>query len=249
MTLHIKQIQLEKTDSTNRYIQEIPLSEDELLVVSARFQTSGHGQKGNSWEAEEGKNLLISLAFRAPFVPPERQFVLSQAVSLSIRATLCDYIPQRELLYIKWPNDIYYEDKKICGFLVTCDWEGRRIGRCIIGIGLNINQEHFMGDAPNPISLMQIVEKKINIEEVRDKLLHYITYYYKELEGQQFDSIEQAYFRVLYHRDGSHLYKDKEGELFKAEITGIDHQGLLFLRDEQGKERHYAFKEVVQYSD
>lgn len=245
MELTVKRIQLTTTDSTNRYICNLPVAGNELVVVSASFQTSGHGQKGNSWEGERGKNLLVSFAFRAPFVPAERQFLLSQALSLSLRDTLREYIPDGENIRIKWPNDIYYKNGKICGFLVTCDWENGIIGRCIAGIGLNINQEQFISDAPNPVSLKQIIHKETPVGEIRERLIYYILHYYNHLKNHEFEWVETNYARSLYHREGFHLYKDKNGE-FRAEIKGVTPQGVLILRDDKGEERRYAFKEVVQ---
>lgn len=243
--MNIKQIQLDTTDSTNHYILHVPLQENELVSVSALFQTRGHGQKGNFWEAEYGKNLLISIAFRASCVPVDRQFILSQALSLSIFDTLCQYIPHKENIYIKWPNDIYYNNKKICGFLVSCDLEGMQIGRCIAGIGLNINQETFRSDAPNPVSLKQIIHDETPLNNVQQVLIRHIIHYYTLIKSNNFQIIEQDYFKHLYHKEGFHFYRDKDG-IFSARITNINHQGILYLRDTEGKERCYAFKEVEQ---
>lgn len=248
MKLDIKNIVLNKVDSTNTVIRKFTVKEGQLLTVAAAYQTGGYGQKGNTWESEEGKNLLFSMIFYAGFVPADRQFLISQAVSLSIRKALADYIPDEEMITIKWPNDIYYKDKKICGFLVSCDIEDGCLTLCTIGIGLNINQETFTSDAPNPISLKQIIHSEKNITEIKLKILHYFERYYDILHHNTFSSIEKAYAYHLYHRQGMHQYKDKQG-LFMAEIRQINSQGILTLRDDAGKERHYAFKEVIQLPD
>lgn len=243
--MEVRYIQLNTVDSTNNVIQKIPVQDNELVVVTARFQTNGYGQKGNHWEAADGQNLLMSMAFRAGFIPIERQFLLSQALSLSIRDTLCYYIADKEHIYIKWPNDIYYKDRKICGFLVTCDIEGNQTGRCIIGIGLNINQTEFTSNAPNPVSLRQIIHKETKVDEVRTKLLQNILNHFSQLGKKHYAQIETLYFQHLYHRNGFFDYKDKNGK-FKAEITSVSPQGILCLRDENCQERRYAFKEVTQ---
>lgn len=247
--MQLKEIHLDTTDSTNSYIQTIPVGDNELIAVTAGFQTCGHGQKGNHWESEKNKNLILSLAFRAPFIPIAQQFLLSQALSLSIRQTIEDYLTSdKEQMLIKWPNDIYFKNRKICGFLVTCDLKNTTIGRCIAGIGLNINQEIFTSDAPNPVSLRQIIHHDTPVEQIQKKLISYFLDYYKQLQEGKFKEIESIYYHYLYHRKGLHAYKDNNGR-FNAEITGVSPQGILSLRDEDGQIRHYAFKEVVQYTD
>lgn len=248
MKLDIKNIVLDKVDSTNTVIKRFNIKKDQLLTVAAKYQSGGYGQKGNSWESRDGENLLFSMIFYADFIPAGRQFLISQAVSLSIRKALCAYIPNEDMITIKWPNDIYYGDKKICGFLVSCDIEEGHLGLCTIGIGLNINQDSFASDAPNPISLKQIIHAEKNITEIKLKIISYFEKYYNILDRKAFSTIERAYDYHLYHRKGMHHYKDGQG-LFMAEITQIDPQGLLSLRDSEGKERQYAFKEVVQLPD
>ena len=149
-------IALEETDSTNRYISqlcnELQESVAELTTVTAEFQTAGKGQRGNTWEAERGKNLLFSFVLYPTFLEARRQFILSQIVSLSIKEELDRWSDE---ITIKWPNDIYWRDKKICGILIENDLSGHFIGRSISGIGININQNEFHSDAPNPVSQKQ----------------------------------------------------------------------------------------------
>ena len=128
-------IALDETDSTNRYISqlcnELQESVAELTTVTAEFQTAGKGQRGNTWEAERGKNLLFSFVLYPTFLEARRQFILSQIVSLSIKEELDRWSDE---ITIKWPNDIYWRDKKICGILIENDLSGHFIGRSISGI-------------------------------------------------------------------------------------------------------------------
>ncbi len=125
-------IALDETDSTNRYISqlcnELQESVAELTTVTAEFQTAGKGQRGNTWEAERGKNLLFSFVLYPTFLEARRQFILSQIVSLSIKEELDRWSDE---ITIKWPNDIYWRDKKICGILIENDLSGHFIGRSI----------------------------------------------------------------------------------------------------------------------
>jgi len=151
-------IRLHSTDSTIDFLKHYrPVSPKDMILVTADFQTAGRGQAGNSWESEAGKNLLFGLLFHPREVEANRQFILSQAVALSICETLSDYA---EDIRIKWPNDIYWKDRKICGMLIENTLVGRCIENCIIGAGININQQTFCSDAPNPVSLRQITGKE-----------------------------------------------------------------------------------------
>ena len=165
-------IDLEETDSTNRYLSDLcdntPTAPIEYTTVTARFQTSGKGQRGNSWESEAGQNLLFSTVLYPRFVEARRQFVLSQIVSLAVKEELDTYT---EGISIKWPNDIYWHEKKICGMLIENVLEGNRIGRCIPGIGINLNQTIFRSPAPNPVSLKQITGRDYDAPTVLNGFL------------------------------------------------------------------------------
>ena len=156
-------IVLDETDSTNRYISQLCNNPQkavaELTTVSAEFQTAGKGQRGNSWEAEKEKNLLFSFVLYPTFLEARCQFILSQIISLSIKEELDRWSDE---ITIKWPNDIYWRDKKICGILIENDLSGHFIGRCISGVGININQKEFHSDAPNPEAGANLLQRSAN---------------------------------------------------------------------------------------
>ena len=158
-------IHISETNSTNSYLQNFCAKEktEEFTTVAADYQTSGRGQRGNSWESEPHKNLLFSFVLFPEFLEARRQFLISQIVSLAIKEELDTYTDD---VSIKWPNDIYWKEKKICGILIENDLIGRNISRSIAGIGININQEEFHSPAPNPVSLYQITGKQYDIYEV-----------------------------------------------------------------------------------
>lgn len=182
-------IALEETDSTNQYISQLcnNLKEDvaELTTVTAEFQTSGKGQRGNTWEAEKGKNLLFSFVLYPTFLEARRQFILSQMVSLAIKEELSRWSDD---ITIKWPNDIYWKDKKICGILIENEIAGHHIERSIAGIGININQETFHSDAPNPVSLKQITGREHDRHEILAHILRRVEIYYKGLQLEDFNA-------------------------------------------------------------
>jgi BirA family biotin operon repressor/biotin-[acetyl-CoA-carboxylase] ligase len=225
-------------------VEELPHG----YCISADFQTSGHGQATNRWESEDGKNLLFSLLLRPIVIPAAEQFVITELVTLAIINALQDYI--RQQITIKWPNDIYVGDKKLCGILIENALCGPTIDTCIVGIGININQELFVSDAPNPVSLKQLNGRDNDRGEILEEIYQNILDYYDYLaDNWQKNDIKQSlhyeYMNSLYRRIGYHNYSTPEGEHFRAEIEDIGPQGHLTLRLESGEQRIFAFKEVI----
>ncbi len=213
----------------------------EYSVVITNHQFAGKGQKGNSWESEKGKNLTFSLLLKPHFMLAQDQFVISKIVCLGILDFLKQY---SDSFSIKWPNDIYYNNLKIGGVLIENSLYSSFIGTSVVGIGLNINQDKFISDAPNPVSLKNIIHKKSDLDIVLKQIVDNIfTYYTQIIDVNDFDVINQKYFNSLFRREGLFCYKDAEGE-FKARITGISDYGQLILCKENGHEQTYSFKEV-----
>lgn len=239
---------LDKTDSTNRYLDRLCDNRQEAVAefttVTAGFQTAGKGQRGTMWEAEEGKNLLFSFVLYPTFLESRRQFVLSQVVSLAIKEELGEWADE---ITIKWPNDIYWKDKKICGILIENNLSGRCISRSIPGVGINVNQESFCSGAPNPVSLKQITGKEHDCREILARILKRVQIYYNGLHPESFDvcsaEISNRYARSLFRHSGFHPYEDAGGR-FLARMLRVEQDGCFVLEDESGKERKYLFKEV-----
>lgn len=235
-------IHIEETDSTNNYLSEISENQPvaEFTVATADFQTAGKGQRGNSWEAAKGKNLLFSFVLYPSFLEARKQFILSQIVSLSIKEELDQWTDH---ISIKWPNDIYWKDKKICGILIENDLTGMYLSRCISGIGVNINQEKFLSNAPNPVSLRQITGQEYDCLWILNNIMQRFTAYYSSLKLGKTDYITQGYQDALFRKEGMYRYSDAQGE-FLARIVGVEADGHFILQDESGKIRRYVFKEV-----
>lgn len=247
---------LNTTDSTSLELRR-RMSAEELphgYCISADFQTAGHGQATNRWESEEGKNLLFSILLRPTIIPAADQFVITEFVTLAIINCLQDYI--RQQITIKWPNDIYVGNKKLCGILIENALCGSTIDTCIVGIGININQELFVSDAPNPVSLKQLNGRDNDREEIFGEIYQNIIRYYDyyvsmvdSFDNSQLSTVRQSlhyeYMNNLYRRTGYHNYSTPEGEHFRAEIEDIGPQGHLTLRLESGEQRIFAFKEVI----
>ena len=236
-------IVLAETTSTNTYLAALCQKEAcaELTTVYSSFQSAGRGQRGNSWESEAGKNLLFSFVVYPEFLETHRQFYLSQVTALALHDVLSSYT---EGISIKWPNDIYWKDRKICGMLIENDLSGQHLYCSVVGIGHNINQEIFRSDAPNPVSLTQITGKVYDREEVLARFLRIFFNYYFLLLQEKEEEIRTAYMAALYHGDGYYFYIDENGS-FEARIHAIEPTGHLILQLRDGERRRYAFKEVT----
>ena len=236
-------IHLNETHSTNSYLRELIMREKEQpegTVVITDYQTAGRGQKGNSWESERGKNLTFSILLHPNHIPPGKQFILSQLISIAIVGVLKKY--DRHFT-IKWPNDIYWKEKKIAGMLIEVDLTGSSLSNAIIGIGININQRHFKSDAPNPVSLTQITGKEHNLSELLEKILDSIVDEYNKYTPDNEEEIRQKYMALLFRNKGVYPYLYGE-EIFNASIEGIEPNGQLILKKENGSIHTFAIKEI-----
>lgn len=236
-------IHLSDISSTNDYLQQQPTPmPDAMTVAVASHQTAGRGQGSNRWESEAGKNLLFSILTSPVSVPVAQQFVLSMAGALALKQVLDRYTGD---ITLKWPNDIYWRNRKISGTLIETSVGGKTLKRCIYGIGLNVNQRQFLSDAPNPVSLLNITGKETPLDLLLDEILQSFDHYYALAVGGKHDVIVTQYNAALFRRQELHTYKDAAtGELFDAAIHHVGTDGLLHLVDSKGISRTYALKEV-----
>jgi len=220
---------IKTTHSTNTLLKELIAKGEEPKFIYAGYQTAGRGQTGNSWESEEGKNLLCSI-----LLPPNKNlYFLNIAVGVALLHVI------GEDFTIKWPNDIYFGDKKAAGILIENAIIGNEIKYSIAGIGLNVNQTTFVSDAPNPISLKQIRGREYDIECLMNQLLEAI----HTVLNQPEQDVWAYYKSHLYRREGFWAYEDKNG-IFEAAIQDVLPTGEIVLQDQEGKERKYHFKQI-----
>lgn len=234
-------ISLDSIDSTNNYAANlIKLSlPPEGTVITAQIQTAGRGQRLSFWESEEGANLLCSFILYPSFILPSEQFALSQAVSLAIRET-AEELTQKPS-FVKWPNDIICQDKKLSGVLIETSWTGNRMSYCIAGIGLNINQEKF--ECAKAISVRQITGQVCDMERALVLLIEHLEKYYIKLKSGGSREISNEYLKHLYRfaTPTSFIFEEKE---ITATIIGVDHLGRLKLRTADNNFIICDFKEI-----
>lgn len=226
--------------STNTQAEQLFPEElkDKRVILTYR-QNSGRGQALNRWESEPGKNISITVVLRPEAYEASKQFAVSMVCALGV----CDFIGHYvKGASVKWPNDVYVGDRKICGILIEHAIAGRFISRSLCGIGVNINQAFFCSDAPNPVSLFQLTGQQMDLEKALAELLVCIDQRYRQMKD--YDVLEKDFLSNLYRRQGVYKWEDAGGE-FEASIEQVDEYGRLVLRDVKGEKRVYGFKEVV----
>lgn len=236
-------IHIQETTSTNDYLQQKIKNEllEEGSVLVCDFQTQGRGAANNKWESEKNKNLLFSMLLYPDFVEIKKQFIISQVVSLG----LVDYLNTITSGFtVKWPNDIYWQDEKIAGILIENNLRNNFLSESIIGIGLNINQMKFLSDAPNPVSLKNIMGFDYDLGIVLTDVQKSIFARYLQLLQGGTSLIQKDYKKAMYRNEGFYLYEDKNG-VFLAKIHQVKEEGFLVLETENKEKRQYAFKEVL----
>ncbi len=238
-------LHLDETDSSNSHLTRL-LGEDEAIeegfTIWVDSQTAGRGQIGNTWLSEKGENLLFSILLKPRNVKISEQFYISEAVAVALLKTLKTIFPSEDFS-LKWPNDIYFKEKKIAGILIENSLMGGEISHAIVGVGLNVNQSSFDDSLPNPISLSLITGEKFDRQSLLNKLVDAILSEVHALYNGDFNQVRCVYMNMLFRKDLFSKYYDSNGE-FRAVIKDVEPNGRLHLKLENGEERSYFFKEV-----
>ena len=226
----IETVRLKEVDSTNRFIMDWLTREkpEEGTLVITDYQTAGKGMDGARWESESGQNLTFSFVLYPTFLAPEAQFYLNKTISLGLADLLAELLPERDDVRIKWPNDIYIGDHKVAGTLIQNGIKGSVFDYAVIGIGLNVNQVSFLGDATNPVSLRIATGRNFDLEEVLLKTLAKIENRYESLKREYKQCIDEDYLKLLFRMRQIAGYNYK-GNSIKAKITGVNRYGQLIL--------------------
>lgn len=236
---------LNATDSTNSFLRQLSKNKDlgKWTAVTAEFQNQGRGQKGASWHSESGKNLICSILLQFEGLKAEDQFMVNCAVSIGIHEYLRRYALPK--LSVKWPNDIMSVSKKLGGILIENTLSGDRITKCIIGLGINLNQENFPEDIPMAVSIKQLKGELIDRDIFLQDLLNSIQNKFDLVFEERYDELLTLYEASLYRKDRPHMFKEPDGKPFMGIIKGVSKQGLLLLEKEDESITEYSFKEII----
>lgn len=242
MIIGSKLIFYRNIESTNNLAYGLVKSESvpEGTIIYTNYQSAGRGQKVNRWESEDGRNLLFSIVLFPVMVKPEDQFIISMFISLGICDFLKTLIPACK---IKWPNDIYAGDDKIAGILIESSITGDSLNSSIAGIGLNINQDHFPVNVPNPVSLKMLTGKEFDTDLCLKNLAGFLDKRYKQLISDELSGIRNEYISSLYRLNEWHNYNTRNG-IFSGRIISVTDTGCLNIELRNKEINDFSFKEI-----
>ncbi len=196
-------IWLDETDSTNYEVRRRISELANLSVVAAIRQTAGRGQGDHTWTSAPGENLTFTLLLTFPPCAPvgsDEILRITEVVTYALRRYLLGKGVETR---IKWPNDIYVGEKKICGILIENILQGKQVSASIIGIGLNLNQTHFPADIPNPVSLRELTGQVYDIRKELCRLHAALKKSAALLDTQEGRMLlDKDFHSVLFRREG-----------------------------------------------
>lgn len=240
-------IHVTSTGSTNDDLMELVRTRRSELsdgtTLWADFQTAGRGQLGNHWWSDKDVNLLFSTVF-FPDIPVSQQFLLTEISALAVFDALSNTGVQH--LSVKWPNDIYIGEKKVCGIRNETMLSGGVVDVFVTGIGINVNQRRLDFEAPNPTSLINELNHPVDRPSLFEDLRKRLVVRYNQLLTDDTHALQADYFTHLFRREGVHRFRETEsGVSFDASVVGVKSDGHLQLQLTDGTVREYAFKQVA----
>jgi len=238
-------LHLPSVDSTNTFAKDYIAKNSPIdgTVILADDQFAGRGQIGNVWVSEPNKNLTFSIIYRTVFLAASEQFFLNMAISLGI-CTLIEKELKKDAnksVKIKWPNDIYVDNKKIAGILIENTISGMHLNYSVIGIGLNVNQQDFP-EGLSATSLYLEIGKEADKRKLLEELLASVEKYYLWLKDRKLSALKMAYLPQLFRLGVVTRFK-KGNLVFEGKIIDVELDGRLIIDLGNGREI-FSFKEV-----
>ncbi len=237
-------ITLKEIDSTNTFLKNTlsnskPLPEGTVIMADSQY--AGRGQQQNRWHSDPGKNLTFSILLTPGFLAIADQFDLTRVVSLGVFDALNPLLGNK--LKIKWPNDIYYADKKLGGMLIENLLQGSRIKHSVIGIGLNVNQDNFPPELSHAVSLKQILQQDYDLRLLLSEICNNIEAWYLKLKAGKISLVRDSYLSRLYRLNEPRSFRANE-HVFSGTIKNVKNNGLLVVNNNFGTELEFSFKEI-----
>lgn len=227
---------LSSLESTNSFALKL-LSKgkpEEGTAILALHQQSGKGHFGKKWQGEKGLNIYLSIIYYPDFLKVSSNFDLSRCIALSVREFVTQLTDKK--VCIKWPNDIYLDDKKVCGILIENGVMRENLTHSIIGIGINVNQTEFDSNIPNPVSMKQITGKHYDIMQLTKTLFSFIEKNYLRLKSGDANYIKENYERNLYQLNEKIRLKDSSENMMTVTLKGTTEEGYLKVLTADGNE-------------
>jgi BirA family biotin operon repressor/biotin-[acetyl-CoA-carboxylase] ligase len=236
---------LHAVDSTNSYatdmLRQISLVDGTLFYTFN--QLNGRGQRDNKWESEPDKNIALSVVIAPSFLSANKQFLLTQITSLALADLMAELLDKSAKVCVKWPNDIYINNKKIAGVLIENTLRDNIIQHSIIGVGINVNQETFT-TTNNAVSLKQVAGKSFELMAVLEMFCKNLEAYYLQLKAVKMQEINQKYLSTLYRLNEWKNYSFDEN-INEGKIVGTTAEGKLIIELRDGSIRNFDLKEIT----
>lgn len=240
-TIGIPFTELSTINSTNIYAMD--KLQANLAAHGAAFfaweQTEGKGQMGKQWLTKKGENCLLSVILDTSFLMIGQQFQVSVAVALACYDCLSPYITND--LSIKWPNDIYWRDRKTGGILIENNLSGNNWQWSVAGVGLNINQTEFSEMLHKAVSLKQITGQNHDPLKIAKEFCVCLNARYDSLKNGDFADLLNEFNNKLYKR-GELVSIKKNNILSTYLIKSVTDNGELVA--EAGIEHHFLHGSV-----
>jgi BirA family transcriptional regulator, biotin operon repressor / biotin---[acetyl-CoA-carboxylase] ligase len=232
---------LETIDSSNNYAMALVRQKKARHgeAIFALEQTAGKGQMGRQWTTRKGENIILSIVLETALLQPKALFSLSMAMALGSY----DFMHQLagDECSIKWPNDLYWRDRKAGGILIENSWKGTHWQIAIVGIGININQVVFAEGLRNPVSLKQITGKPLDLMEGVKQLCSSLENRWQQLLCGKEKELLSDYNAVLFAR-GTTVQLRAKNQVYSTVILGVNEAGELLTSDSE--ERKFKVGEV-----
>lgn len=231
---------LNTTESTNNHAIHAVRSGTAMngTAYFALEQTKGKGQRTKTWHSKKGENLILSTIQSSRGLNIDNQFPLSCAVCLACLDLLSSHAGDE--FKIKWPNDLYWRDRKAGGILIENIIKGKTWENSIIGIGININQTNFPEMSNFPVSLKQITGKTFDPIELAKELCVLLENRLRAVETKSIEVELENYNALLYRHSTTARFR-KGNITFDATIKGVNRQGQLILE--------HGIEEAINYGE
>lgn len=234
-------IHLDTVDSTNDYLKRALLDRPDLpeyTVITAREQSAGRGQRGHRWDARPGENLTLTLLLRPATLLEDggSLFDLNILTALAVRETLIDHLGLPDAIKVKWPNDILVEGRKICGILIENSFLADRLDASIIGIGINVLQEHFGTGYPIPPTSVARELRRSGLPPLsgtdwHDPLVEALVERITQLRALDRTHLREMYHSHLYHYRETARFARMDGTIYPGRIEEVLPDGRLLVTD------------------
>ena len=236
-----KVVYMPSCHSTNQVATDLLKNGDiaEGTIVITDHQTKGRGQRGNHWEAEEGKNITCSIILKPKTLLISDQFILNVIVSMGV-ADLVSSVLSMDTK-VKWPNDIYCKGEKISGILINNSIKKNMLESSVIGIGLNVNQQQFTNSKATSLSVLS-GNATYNLSQILESLVLSVEKRYFQWKNNT-ESLWEDYLAQLYWLGEVRTYKSRE-EYFTGIIRSVTKSGRLVIEGE-GHTTEFDFKTIT----